>query len=473
MGCSSSTQVPFLVYTKSFHCADPNPPNFSAPQLMGNGQSLSAYNPSHIRIYKDLIRIQDPTTRASMIRTVLAGPDYVASARAAGIYSHLLSYLGRVQGGEVPPQLPGEVAMAAAQKGMAPPPQFQRPMEMIEYGVNAIRPVIQQRPSQVVAKGRRNEKAITYFQSCLQVLGLEEEVALTEDTLKRAYKQAAIKAHPDKGGSEEEFEAVTRAHAYLGEILRRIGGGGGGGSGAAKSSKRGGSITAPAQGTMALTNGGIHDTRPTSIALPTSLTTMEPVRLNPDKLDLKQFNEVFEKTRIPDPDDDGYGDWLKDSNDGGGSSAPKFSGKFNRDVFNAAFEEDARRRGGAGSTAMEAEAMTLAPHAVEIGRGKAASYTAAANASLKFTDLRSAYTHDADLTSQVANVKVEDRKFAAYSAQWKQGPTPLGQGELAAIQANEAAASAREEQRRLRVDQQRSVEEAYFDRMKGLVQTNK
>jgi curved DNA-binding protein CbpA len=436
---------------------------------MGNGQSLSAYNPSHVRIYKDLIRIQDPTTRASMIRTVLAGPDYMATARAAGIYSHLLSYLGRVQGGEVPPQLPGEVAMAATQKGMAPPPQFQRPMEMIEYGVNAIRPVVQQRPSQVVAKGRRNEKAISYFQSCLQVLGLEEEVALTEDTLKRAYKQAAVKAHPDKGGSEEEFEAVTRAHAYLGEILRRIGGGGGSG-GTAKSSKRGG-ITLPAQGTMALTNGGIHDTRPTSIALPTSLTTMGPVRLNPDKLDLKQFNEVFEKTRIPDPDDDGYGDWLKADEDS--SSAPKFSGKFNRDVFNAAFEEDARRRGGAVGSAVEAEAITLAPHAVEIGRGKAASYTAAANASLKFTDLRSAYTHDANLTSQVANVKVEDRKFAAYSAQWKQGPTPLQQGELAAIHASEAAATAREEQRRLRVDQQRSVEEEYFNRMKGVVQTNK
>jgi curved DNA-binding protein CbpA len=339
-----------------------------------------------------------------------------------------------------------------------------RPHEMIEYGVNAIRPVVQQRPSQVVAKGRRNEKAITYFQSCLQVLGLEEEVALTEEVLKRAYKSAAIKAHPDKGGSEEEFEAVTRAHAYLGEILRLIGGGkrSAGGSGAAAG--RGG---APA----ALTNGGHQDARPTSIALPTALTTMEPVRLNPDKLDLKQFNEIFEKTRIPDPDEDGYGDWLKGNDEI--SSAPKFSGKFNRDVFNATFEEEARRRGGAGSTAMEAEAMTLAPHAVEIGRGKAASYTAAANASLKFTDLRSAYTRDADLTSQVANVKVEDRKFAAYSAQWKQGPTPLGQGELAAIQASEAAATAREEQRRLRVDQQRSVEEAYFDRMKGLVQTNK
>lgn len=438
---------------------------------MGNGQSLSAYNPTHVRIYRDLIRIQNPQTRAEMIRTVLAGHEYTAAARAAGIYSHLLSYVGRVQGGEQPPLLPGEVSVAAARKAQ---PMPLRPQEMIEYGVNAIRPIVQQRPAQIVAKGRRNEKAINYFQSCLQVLGLEEEVALTDDALKRAYKRAAVKAHPDKGGSEEEFEAVTRAHAYLGEILRRISGGGGG---SAAPSRSAGPYTADA---LPLQNGGVQDARPSMLmpssaapSMPPSLNTIEPVRLNPNKLDLKAFNEMFEKTRIPDPDDDGYGDWLRNQESEGGPEAPKFSGKFNRDVFNAAFEEDARRRGGAAGGMADVEAMTLAPQAVEIGRGKSSSYTAAANASLKFTDLRSAYTADANITSQVANVQVEDRKFATYSAQWKQGPTPLKEGELAAIKAAEQRDAAREDQRRARADQQRSVEEEYFNRMKGLVITNK
>jgi len=35
-------------------------------------------------------------------------------------------------------------------------------------------------------KGKRNEKALNYFQKCLEVLGLEEEVALTEEALKKA-----------------------------------------------------------------------------------------------------------------------------------------------------------------------------------------------------------------------------------------------------------------------------------------------
>ena len=439
---------------------------------MGNGQSLSAYNPTHVRIYRDLIRIQNPQTRSDMIRTVLAGQEYTAAARAAGVYAHLLSYVGRVQGGEQPPLLPGEADATATRRGFVPAPApLPRPQEMIEYGVNAIRPIVQQRPAQIVAKGRRNEKAISYFQSCLQVLGLEEEVALTDDALKRAYKRAAVKAHPDKGGSEEEFEAVTRAHAYLGEILRRISGRGGSGGAAAPSEPP--SMPYGGGSHPALQNGGVHDARPSAAVLPPSLNTIEPVRLNPNKLDLNAFNEMFEKTRIPDPDDDGYGDWLKDNTATG--EAPKFSGKFNRDVFNAAFEEEARRsRGGAGGPGLaDVEAMTLAPHAVEIGRGKASSYTAAANASLKFTDLRSAYTDDANITSQVANVQVEDRKFATYSAQWKQGPTPLKDGELAAIKAAEQRDAAREEQRRARADQQRSVEEEYFNRMKGLVITNK
>lgn len=62
---------------------------------MGNGQSLQQFNPSHVRIYRDLLRIQNARTRCEMIRTLLIAPEYVASARAASIYSHLLSYIAR------------------------------------------------------------------------------------------------------------------------------------------------------------------------------------------------------------------------------------------------------------------------------------------------------------------------------------------------------------------------------------------
>jgi PP-loop superfamily ATP-utilizing enzyme len=78
---------------------------------MGNAPSVQ--NPSHIRIYKDLLRIQNPATRVEMIRTLLVGQEYLASARSSGVYSHLLAYIARVEAGQRPAALPGEMAMTS------------------------------------------------------------------------------------------------------------------------------------------------------------------------------------------------------------------------------------------------------------------------------------------------------------------------------------------------------------------------
>jgi curved DNA-binding protein CbpA len=411
---------------------------------MGNAQAVQ--NHSHIRIYKDLLKIQNPATRAQMIRTLLAGQEYVTSAKISGVYSHLLAYLARVDSGQQPASLPGEMAMTS----VVQPPQRQTSSQT--HIVDFKPPAVQQRPSAHIMKGKRNEKALNYFQKCLEVLGLEEEVALTDETLKKAYKTVALRAHPDKGGSEEEFEAITRAHAYLGEILLRIKGG------RTKESK----VDAPE---------AIHDNRKTDAK---QWEMVEPVRLNPKKLDMNAFNQMFEQTRIPDPEEDGYGDWLK----GGDAQVdgPKFGGKFNRDVFNKAFEEEAakRRSGSHELSVLQPQALMLAPNSgVELGRSGGGSFTAAANANLKFTDLKNAYTSENMITNQVSDVRVESRSFEQYSSSRKAAPTPLSNQEMAGVMAAEAAAAKREEQRRLRAAQEDSLGAQYFERMKRLVITNK
>ena len=371
----------------------------------------------------------------------MVAPEYVTSARAAGIYAHMLAYIARVQAGERPAALPGEMSMSA----VVPPTRHEQPTQITNFAHTQLP------PSSAVMKGKRNEKALNYFQSCLEVLGLEEEVALTEVTLKKAYKVAALKAHPDKGGSERDFEAVTRAHAYLGEILLRIKGG----------RTKEGKVEAPE---------ALKDTREGASK---EWEMVQPVRLNPKKLDMNAFNQMFEQTRIPDPEEDGYGDWLKGAETS--ATGPKFGGKFNRDVFNQAFEEEARSRGRVGQELAhrQPEALTLAPNAgVELGRSSGGGFTAAANANLKFTDLRNAYTSDNMITNQVADVRVETRSFDQFSASRKQAPAPLTNQELAGVQAAEAAAAAREEQRRLRAAQEDSLGSQYFERMKRLVITN-
>lgn len=422
---------------------------------MGNTQS---YHPAHVRIYTNLLSIQSIQTRVSMIQTLLAAPEYVHAARQAGIYANLLNYVATAMKGHHPGPLPGErvaAGAAGAPRQTPPPTMTARAQQMQGHHVLTVRNE-QADPYARLAKGRTQEKALSYFQSCLQVLGLEEEVALTDEELKKAYKRMVMKVHPDKGGNETEFEAVTRAYAYLSEILKRIHGG----------------RTGPLKKVEAP---GLLKTERTQDAEAWKMA--DPVRLNPDKLDMSAFNKMFEATRIPDPEEDGYGDWLKSE---AATSAPKFSGKFNRDVFHKMFEEEAasaRSRDNRQNqlSVTSPQALYLAPTAgVELGRDKPADFTAPANAdlSLQYTDLRAAYTTENTFSGQVANVTVEARDLESYRSSRKKAPDPLKAEEMEAIQAMEREAEARERARQLRAAQEGIAADDFHERMKRLVITD-
>jgi curved DNA-binding protein CbpA len=297
---------------------------------------------------------------------------------------------------------------------------------------------------------------VSYFSSCLEVLGIQEEIALTEETLKKAYKRASLKAHPDKGGSEEQFEAITRAFAYLTEILKRIQGGRTGGRK---------EVEAP----VALTSGRSEDAK--------AWQHVEPVRLNSKNLDMNAFNQMFEKTHMVDPDHDGYGDWLKDEmGDKAGSSSAKFSGKFNRDVFNSMFDEEARKKGVKSQQIIhpEAMAMTLAPTmGLELGRERPDSFTPAPNAKHQFSDLKDAYVREATISDKVSNVRVEARSMDMYRASREKAPEPLSHHEQQQLAAAEQQIKLREQHRQVRAASQGVLENQYFERMKQLVIADK
>ena len=121
-------------------------------------------------------------------------------------------------------------------------------------------------------------KALDYFQQCLNVLKISDDDSLTEEGLKAAYKKAALRAHPDKGGSDQQFEAVTRAYAYLEEILRRI-----------KGSRKVTNEIVSAPATLQ------HERSSES----KKWEQVQPVRLDPKNLNMNAFNQLYEQTRIP------------------------------------------------------------------------------------------------------------------------------------------------------------------------------
>lgn len=428
---------------------------------MGNNLSLAAQIPeAHVRIYKNILQIQSPQTRLQMLETVLSGPEYVASIKQAGLYGPVLSYISAIRRGD-PAILPGEPARSGEQS-RATQQQVQhysdggqgRPQNVFTQPVR----VAQQ--NQVIHHSGdpgAHTKAITFFSQCLQILGLEEEVALSEDVLKVAYKKASLRAHPDKGGSEKAFDEVTRAYAYLGEILRRVRGG--------RSEMVNVTEESPARLAAA------REDKSEAWKL------NEPVKLNPKSLNMDVFNKVFEETRLPDPDGDGYGDWLKDPSSQGSNQQNKFNGKFNRSVFNEAFEGEIKSRAmnqNSRAVAMrQPQALVMAPTmGIELGRERPDDFTGANLSGLKYTDLRKAYTEESTFSHQVSDVQVSNKSFDAAASERKAAPRPLSAEELESVQEGERYMAQRQAQQATRISQEDRRISEHFERMKRYVITN-
>ena len=428
------------------------------------GNQVSQQIPeAHIRIYRNVCSIQSPVTRVQMLETLLQGQEYVTSAKYIGIYGPILTYMAAVRRGD-PALLPGERQSGERQSG-------ERPIQQL--------PSIQQHPTaqqrQRLSNGQgqgqgqgesriisrtgdptQHGQAISFFSQCLSILGLQEEVALDEKSLKEAYKQASLRSHPDKGGSEEAFDRVTRAYAYLGEILRRVRGG------------RAETVNVANESPATLTSSRDQNSESWKMA--------EPVKLNPKSLNMETFNKVFEETRLPDPDGDGYGDWLKNEATESANKQNKFTGKFNRDVFNSAFESEIRSRATTSNnqiSIMQPQALMMAPTmGIELGREKPDDFTAANLNGLKYTDLKKAYTSESMFSHQVAGVQLNTKSVESARSERKATPAPLSDAEMAAVAEGERQQTLRQQQQAKRiVDEDQRITD-HFQRLQRYVITN-
>lgn len=411
---------------------------------MGNIHSI---DPTHVRIYQNILHIKSVGKRQEMLEMLMNGPEYVQSAKKAGIYADLLNYLRILRTGSIPGPLPGEQSQ--------PQPQQQQPPSAAAVQNKLImrEQAPPKDPMKVVAKQKNSQKALSFFTTCLRVLDLQEEVALTEEALKKAYKKKAISAHPDKGGSEEQFESITRAYAYLSEIIKLV---------------KGNRTRETEQAALP----SIDAVRTNRNEAARDFQHVEPVKLNPKNLNMEAFNRMFEQTRIPDPDDDGYGDWLKGADDSSQAQQQKFSGKFNRNVFNQMFEDEARRSSASTTNALmvrnpEALALNI-DNGVLLGREKPQTYTAPANSQMQYTDLRQAYTYGSTFSGEVTGISVAPRSLESYKA-GREKVQQFTDEERNEMEQYERQMADAERQRQLRAAHEQVVADQYFERMKQLV----
>lgn len=402
------------------------------------GAALSTIEPRYANIWHKLSSIESTASRLQMVDTLLAGPEYVAIAKHTGIYSDLLQWVAAQRRGTYYPW-PSGVQQQAPRQTQAP--------------TLRITDTHQQQTSQALARIPPPKRALDVLHESYRILEINDSKPLSHEALRAYYKKAAMKAHPDKGGSPQAFDDVTRAFLYLQEVLEKL---------IPKTAQDGSDprFTAPVNPEAALKARGITKVAPATAGTP-QLEDRPPVALNPKKLDMTVFNKLFEENKLPDPDkDDGYGDWLKSQETTGIQANAGTRGKYNADVFNKTFEDEARKLASNANDALSKykppSELTLAPHfGTELGGGRPEQYTKApsGHGGIGYTDLKYAYGEGATFSQGVAGVSMDGRPKNLEEAKREYGsaPTPLSAQESAAVAAFERAKADAELKRQQRI----------------------
>ena len=140
-----------------------------------------------------------------------------------------------------------------------------------------------------------------------QILGLDKNIKHDINDIKKAYRNLALRYHPDKGGSEEIFKILTKAYIILTK----------------KSEKD------------SYTEKSFFD-----LKSQVQNNTSESIVKEEEDFDVQHFNSIFNKNRLEDLEvDNGYGDWMKNETKEVSKSGKIFNQKFNLDIFNKVFDE--------------------------------------------------------------------------------------------------------------------------------------
>ena len=141
-----------------------------------------------------------------------------------------------------------------------------------------------------------------------KILGITKKY--DEKSLKKAYLKKALVTHPDRGGTQIEFQKVSIAYTLL---LKKL---------------------------SDTNNNHLHnDLRNNSKSYMTTQSSDNNRNINMiDHFDANLFNKIYEENKIDDAYDRGYGEWMND-NDNAIEQPKMFNKSFNKDLFNHEFEK--------------------------------------------------------------------------------------------------------------------------------------
>ena len=219
-----------------------------------------------------------------------------------------------------------------------------------------------------------------------KILGISKN--FDEKVLKRAYLKAAMRTHPDRGGTPSAFQQVSIAYTLLTNKLKERD-----------------------------SNHSHEELRGMSKDYHNRQASQPQVNIKmTDNFDVDVFNQIYNDNKLHDVNDDGYGDWME--NDGTSSSGPNKQGKlfqsdFNKDMFNSTFdkykqEQSSKRDQLVKFSEPEARiSMSNQDSLVTLGQGKISNFGGEVG-NLYYTDYKQAFT-DGSMLIDTSSVNIDDR----------------------------------------------------------------
>jgi len=427
--------------------------------LMGNIQGIPG---NHQRIWLELSKIENETTRLKMLETLLAGQEYIASFKKMNLYSDLLVWTTAIKRGS-----------------WAEWPVYKPPAAPI--------PPLKPMSSSIVNAPTR--RAMDYLNEAYDILGLVDGEPLNLEMLKAAYKKRSLVLHPDKGGDPVMFDALTKAYLYLQEVYNKLIPKAGRDHAdstpvtmeAARARRVDNSIQIyeEADDSPALV---IHDPKVATAAKRQTQTQSQqpreqrPISINPKQLDMNVFNQLFEQNKLPDPEkDDGYGDWLSSQEESVKRNSKNLRGKFSIETFNKTFDDEAQEQAAADKGRQIAkynspDALMLTPNAVVLGGEKPSEYTAPAGSALHYTDLKAAYSTRMTFSQEVKDVKVGNKSYEQVKAERENNPGPASEEEMRHMEEVKLRTEAAEKHRKMRLAANDTDVAQYHEKIKSRLQ---
>ena len=226
-----------------------------------------------------------------------------------------------------------------------------------------------------------------------QILGIDKN--FDEVSLKKAYLKKALKTHPDRGGSNEEFQKVSIAYTLLLKKLQDM-----------------------------KNNHSHNDLREHSKNYMQQQSSDSRVNVNMgENFDINLFNKVYEENKINTAFDDGYGDWMSSNAIEDKKQQKLFDGKFNKNLFNHEFEKykrDQQKRSGMQLVKYDNPNVDISFRGKDslaiLGQDKISDFSGDTGGGLGFRDYKDAFTNSCLIDTRAFQDKGRPRDINSMEA---------------------------------------------------------